>query len=94
MSIYKLESERVRVLVFHNVTTKGGHLFKRMKRNSSNKDCLPFTCPVCGRKTNYPVSELVPGAVLTCSFCKLVLTLHGHMLEEVQREIRKRREGA
>jgi transcription elongation factor Elf1 len=50
---------------------------------------LPFTCPLCGRKTDYPWAELVEGAVLTCSFCKLRLTLHGHMLEDVGREIKK-----
>jgi transcription elongation factor Elf1 len=49
---------------------------------------FPFTCPVCGSKTDYPVTELVEGANLTCSFCKLRLTLHGHMLEDVQKEIK------
>ncbi len=48
---------------------------------------LPFTCPVCGRKTEYPLEALVEGAVFSCPFCKLTLTLHGHMLEEVQKEI-------
>ncbi len=56
------------------------------------KDKLPFCCPVCGRSTEYPLSQLVKGAVLTCPFCKLTLTLHGHMLEDVQREIRKLKE--
>jgi hypothetical protein len=32
---------------------------------------------------------MVEGAILTCPFCKLTLTLHGHMLEDVQREIKK-----
>ncbi len=50
---------------------------------------LPFTCPVCGRKSEYPFEALFEGASLTCSFCRLTLTLHGHMLEEVQREIKK-----
>ena len=50
---------------------------------------LPFTCPVCGRKTEYLFEALVEGASLTCPFCRLTLTLHGHMLEEVQREIKK-----
>jgi len=31
---------------------------------------------------------------LTCPFCKLKLTLHGHMLEEVEREIKKKEEKA
>jgi transcription elongation factor Elf1 len=50
---------------------------------------LPFTCPICGRKTDYPVTALTKGATLTCPFCQLVLTLHGHMWEEVQQEIKK-----
>ena len=50
---------------------------------------LPFTCPVCGRKTDYPFEALVEGASLTCPFCRLTLTLHGHMLEDVQREIKE-----
>ncbi len=50
---------------------------------------LPFTCPICGRKTDYPVGDMAEGATLTCPFCKLTLTLHGHMWEDVQREIGK-----
>ena len=50
---------------------------------------IPFSCPVCGRKTDYPAQEMVEGAVLVCSFCKLTLKLHGHMLQDVQREIEK-----
>jgi transcription elongation factor Elf1 len=50
---------------------------------------LPFTCPVCGRKKDYSLAELVEGAILTCPFCKLTLTLHGHMWEDVQKEIQK-----
>ncbi len=50
---------------------------------------LPFTCPICGQKQIYPVSELYEGAVLTCPFCKLTLTLQGHMWKEVEREIQK-----
>jgi transcription elongation factor Elf1 len=50
---------------------------------------LPFTCPVCGRKTEYSFEALVEGASLMCPFCRLTLTLHGHMLEEVQKEIQK-----
>jgi hypothetical protein len=50
---------------------------------------LPFSCPVCGRKTDYPITEIVEGAILTCPFCKLTLTLHGHMWRDVQKEIEK-----
>ena len=53
---------------------------------------LPFTCPVCGRKKDYSLKELVEGAVLTCPFCRLKLTLHGHMWEDVQKEIQKLKE--
>ena len=58
----------------------------------SHEKKLPFSCPVCGRKTEYPVAALVEGAVLTCPFCKLTITLHGHMWMDVQREIRKLKE--
>jgi transcription elongation factor Elf1 len=50
---------------------------------------LPFSCPVCGRKTDYIVTDLSEGAVLTCPFCKLSLTLQGHMWKDVQKEIQK-----
>lgn len=50
---------------------------------------LPITCPICGRKKEYPVETLVEGAPLECPFCGLKLTLHGHMLQEVQEEIKK-----
>lgn len=53
------------------------------------KEKIPFTCPICGKRTGYFAEELVEGAVLTCSFCKLILTLHGHMLEDVRKEIKK-----
>jgi transcription elongation factor Elf1 len=60
-----------------------------MKPRKNGEKKLSFTCPVCGRSTEYPVVDMVEGAVLTCPFCKLTLTLHGHMLEDVQREIKK-----
>ncbi|HVN22408.1 MAG TPA: hypothetical protein VMT71_00450 [Syntrophorhabdales bacterium] len=50
---------------------------------------LPFTCPICGRKTEHPIEALTEGASLTCPFCKLTLTLHGHMWQEVQQELAK-----
>jgi len=52
---------------------------------------IPFSCPVCGRKTYYLVKELFEGAILNCPFCKLTLTLHGHMLKDLQKEIEKLR---
>jgi transcription elongation factor Elf1 len=54
---------------------------------------LPFSCPVCGRKTEYSVEDLFEGATLTCPFCKLTLILQGHMWEDVQKEIQKLRDG-
>jgi transcription elongation factor Elf1 len=54
---------------------------------------LSFPCPVCGRKKEYLVAELVEGVILTCPFCKLTITLHGHMLEDVQKEIQKLKNG-
>ncbi len=50
---------------------------------------LPITCPICGKKKEYPVETLVEGAPLECPFCGLKLTLHGHMLQEVREEIEK-----
>ena len=57
------------------------------KKMTDNK--ISFSCPVCGRKTDYPVTQMVEGATLTCPFCKLTLKLHGHMWQEVQGEIGK-----
>lgn len=48
-----------------------------------------FTCPICGRKTDYPIAELTEGAKITCPYCKLTLNLHGHMLQEIREEIAK-----
>ena len=62
----------------------------RVKFQMENK--LPFSCPVCGRKKEYLVTELLEGAVLTCPFCKLTITLHGHMWQDVQKEIKKLKE--
>ena len=61
----------------------------KSRRGIEKMEKLPFTCPVCGRKKDYSLKELVEGAVLTCPFCKLALILHGHMWEDVQKEIRK-----
>jgi transcription elongation factor Elf1 len=35
---------------------------------------LPITCPICGKKKEYPVEALVEGAHLECPFCGLKLT--------------------
>ena len=55
---------------------------------------LPFTCPICGRKKEYDHEEMVEGARLQCPFCGLVLTLHGHMWQEVQDQLKKLKAGA
>jgi len=60
----------------------------RNRKNMTARQ-LPVTCPICGRKKEYPVDALVEGALLECSFCGLKLTLHGHMWQEVQEEIKK-----
>ena len=54
-----------------------------------NDEKLPFTCPICGQATEYAPEDLAEGVELTCPFCELKLTLHGHMWEEVQRELQK-----
>ena len=59
------------------------------KAMGSTERKIPFSCPVCGRKTERETEGLKEGAVLTCPFCKLSLRLHGHMLEEVEKEILK-----
>jgi predicted kinase len=57
------------------------------------KTQLPVTCPICGRKNSFRVEELTEGATLVCPFCKVKLTLHGHMWEDIQRELQKTKEG-
>jgi hypothetical protein len=51
------------------------------------KEQLPITCPLCGRKDEYPLDTLFEGATFTCTFCKLQLKLHGHMWEDIRKEI-------
>jgi len=53
------------------------------------ENTLPFSCPVCGRVTDYPIGVLTEGAQLDCPFCKVSLKLHGHMLDYVQKGIQK-----
>ena len=51
------------------------------------KSKLPITCPVCGRKNDFPVEILFEGSTIVCPLCKLKLTLHGHMWEEIQTDL-------
>jgi hypothetical protein len=53
---------------------------------------FPFSCPVCARINEYPPTDLVEGAQLTCPFCACSLRLHGHMLEYVKKEIARLKE--
>ena len=53
---------------------------------------LPITCPLCGRKNEFPLETLLEGSDLVCPFCKLKLKLHGHMWEDIQAEIAKLKE--
>jgi hypothetical protein len=52
-----------------------------------NEKKLPVTCPLCGRKNEYSLEILFEGSVITCQFCRIQLTLHGHMLADIQTEI-------
>ena len=54
-----------------------------------HKEQLPITCPLCGRKNEYHLENLQEGSILSCRFCKLKLTIHGHMWEYIQVEIKK-----
>jgi hypothetical protein len=53
---------------------------------------LTITCPLCGRKNEHSMEGLVEGAILACPFCKVKLTLHGHMWEDIQKDIAKLKE--
>ena len=50
---------------------------------------LSVTCPICGRRNEFPVKVLDEGYVMQCAHCNVKLTLHGHMLEEIRNEIAK-----
>jgi hypothetical protein len=50
---------------------------------------LPITCPLCGKKNEFPLDTLNEGSMLVCPFCKIKLNLHGHMWEDIQSEIAK-----
>jgi hypothetical protein len=63
-------------------------LFNVVPEGSMMEERIVFTCPVCGRKTDRSTGELKEGVLLTCPFCKLKLTLHGHMWEDVQKAMK------
>ncbi len=55
------------------------------------KDRLPVTCPICGRKNEFPVESLFEGSTIVCPLCNLKLRLHGHMWQEIQKDLAKLR---
>jgi hypothetical protein len=57
-----------------------------------NEKKVPITCPLCGRKNEYALEILFEGSVITCPFCRIQLTLHGHMWEDIQKEIARSQE--
>ncbi len=48
---------------------------------------VQITCPLCGKRNEYPRESLAEGAPLECPICKVKLRIHGHMWEDIQREI-------
>ncbi len=54
-----------------------------------DKKQLPITCPLCGRKNEFPLEILKKGSDLTCPACKVKINLHGHMWEEIDSEMKK-----
>jgi len=48
---------------------------------------VQITCPLCGKRNEYPRESLAEGAPLECPVCKVKLRIHGHMWEDIQREI-------
>jgi hypothetical protein len=57
-----------------------------------NEKKLPVTCPLCGRKNEYALDALYEGSVIRCPFCRVQLTLHGHMWEAIRAEIARLQE--
>ena len=60
------------------------------------KPKLPVTCPLCGRRTDYPVESIHEGMDLDCRFCGVRINLHGHMWEEIREaiaDLRRKRPG-
>ncbi len=51
------------------------------------KPSLAVTCPLCGRRSEHPLENLKEGADMVCSFCGVKLNLHGHMWEEIRKDI-------
>jgi hypothetical protein len=51
------------------------------------KDKLPITCPLCGRKNDFLIESLKEGAIWKCPVCLVELKLHGHMWRDIESEI-------
>ena len=54
-----------------------------------SKKRLPITCPICGRKNEFSLDTLYEGADMQCPHCRVKLSIHGHMWEEIQSEMAK-----
>lgn len=50
---------------------------------------LAVTCPLCGRKNDFPLESLAEGKVMQCPACNVKLTLHGHMWEEIKGDLER-----
>ena len=50
---------------------------------------VPITCPLCGKKNDFALESLKEGEAFQCPNCRVKLTLHGHMWEEIRSEIAK-----
>ena len=48
---------------------------------------LPVTCPLCGRKNEFPIESLAEGKIMACPSCNVKLTLHGHMWAEIKADL-------
>lgn len=48
---------------------------------------VPITCPICGKKNRFPLEIMKEGSAFQCPQCRVKLTIHGHMWEEIQNEI-------
>lgn len=52
---------------------------------------FPVTCPLCGKRNDFPIEMLKEGTELVCPFCRVRLNLHGHMLQEIQEDLAGRK---
>jgi transcription elongation factor Elf1 len=72
-----------------SVQKRRGGKISRIWRLTMKEKQLPITCPLCGRKNSFAVEMLVEGSTIVCRFCGVSLKLHGHMLEDIRKEMAK-----